>query len=67
MGERLIRTRIRRSETWGQLAADLNVVIASNVGGGQRPASAGEAEQPESEHVVNTTREERKEVRDERE
>jgi hypothetical protein len=67
MGARLIRKRIRRSATWGELAADINVVIASNVCGGQRPASAGEADEPESEQVVNNTREQRKEVRDERE
>jgi len=43
MAEKTIQRRIRRSGSWGQLASDVQIVIATNVGGQRDPAAEEEA------------------------
>jgi hypothetical protein len=67
VAERVIRKRIRRSGTWGELLSDVNVVIASNVGGELPSAPPLKKDEAEAEQATDETRAHGKEVRDERE
>lgn len=47
MVDRVIRRRIRRGDWWGELAADVNVVIGTNVGGHGTYADEASRQQPQ--------------------
>jgi hypothetical protein len=55
--DRVIRRRIRRSGEWGELAADIQAVVAANVNGSSEPVTSGK---PRPETTQATRGESRK-------